>query len=313
MPPEPDVTVVIPTRDRWPLVRRAVRSALDQRGVAVEVVVVDDGSSPEGDPGVADDRVRLERHPTSRGVASARNRGIELAVGTWVAFLDDDDLWAPDKLALQLAAAREADAGWAWAAATVVDEQLAPLRFMRSPSPEAVAGSLLRTNPVPALSGVAARADVLRRTGGFDPAFSAMADWDLWIRIGTTTPGAGVGRSVVAYVEHTSNMLAGAADPNDVRPEFERLAAKHANAAAAAGVPFGDVWWSRWVASHHRFAGRRGEASRAYLRGAVERRSPGDAVRAAGALVGGPAWSRLRSAVVREPEPPAWLERHRGS
>jgi len=102
------VSVVIPTRDRWELLPRAVRSVLAQEHAELHVVVVDDGSvSPAPRDGVfADPRVQVVRRKRSGGVAAARNAGLERARGGWVAFLDDDDIWAPAKLAAQLAAAR---------------------------------------------------------------------------------------------------------------------------------------------------------------------------------------------------------------
>ena len=105
----PEVSVVIPTRDRSRLLGLTLHSVLWQRGVVVVVVVVDDGSTDDTAQtvaGLADPRVRLVRHDTAQGVSAARNRGITEAHGRWVAFLDDDDLWAPDKLACQLQAAR---------------------------------------------------------------------------------------------------------------------------------------------------------------------------------------------------------------
>lgn len=308
----PDVSVVIPTRNRWPLLARALRGALAQEGVALEVLVVDDGSSDETAERLAaeiDQRVSVLRNDVSSGVARARNRGIGVARGRWVAFLDDDDVWAPDKLAAQLGAMN--GAGWAWTAAIAVDEGLRPLRLMRAPEPDGVADALLMANLIPALSSVIVRTDLLRDAGGFDESFSALADWDLWIRVARLAPGSSCPRSLVGYVEHGTNMLAGAADPMEVRPEFDRLASKHAAAAAASGVTFGGVWWARWVASHHRLRGRRLQASHAYLRGAWQHRTAGDALRAVGALGGQRVWRRMRDAIGGSTEEPAWLERHR--
>src|SRR5215218_11160313 len=98
------VSVVIPTRNRWHLLPRALGSALRQEALNVEVVVVDDGSDPGASsiPQLDDERVKLIRHEKQKGVAAARNSGIRVASAKWVAFLDDDDLWAPHRLRLIL-------------------------------------------------------------------------------------------------------------------------------------------------------------------------------------------------------------------
>ena len=97
------VSVVIPTRDRRELVVEAARSVLAQRGCRPEIIVVDDGSRDGSDAALQGlgDRLRYVRQEP-RGVSAARNRGAGMACGTWLAFLDSDDLWQPDKLARQL-------------------------------------------------------------------------------------------------------------------------------------------------------------------------------------------------------------------
>jgi glycosyltransferase involved in cell wall biosynthesis len=120
----PEVTVVVPTHDREALLRQTLGSILGQRGVDFEVIVVDDGSSDDTAAAVAglgDPRVRLVRHGRPLGVAAARNRGIAEAAGAWLAFCDDDDLWAPDKLARQLQAATQTGANWVYTGEVHID------------------------------------------------------------------------------------------------------------------------------------------------------------------------------------------------
>src|SRR5438105_2362909 len=97
------VSVVVPTRNRPRLLACTLRSILAQVDVDLELIVVDDASSP---PAIVptDRRVRLIRHTTQLGVSAARNTGIAAACGRWLAFCDDDDLWAPRKLTEQLIA-----------------------------------------------------------------------------------------------------------------------------------------------------------------------------------------------------------------
>src|SRR5690349_1209363 len=101
------VSVVIPTRNRRELLLRAVRSVLHQREVSLSVVVVDEAStdgSADAVRALGDPRVQVVRHASPRGVSQARNTGLQQVQSPWVAFLDDDDLWAPDKLSAQLEA-----------------------------------------------------------------------------------------------------------------------------------------------------------------------------------------------------------------
>jgi glycosyltransferase involved in cell wall biosynthesis len=96
------VSVVIPTRDRPAQTAAAVESALAQTLPPHEIIIVDDSSAEPVN--LSYSGVRVLRQPERRGAAAARNRGIDAATGAWVAFLDSDDLWRPDKLERQLGA-----------------------------------------------------------------------------------------------------------------------------------------------------------------------------------------------------------------
>ena len=108
------VSVVIPVFERQAQGIEALRSALAQIGAKDEIVIVDDGSKEPfwlPDYAAADPRVTLIRHDVNRGAAAARNTGVKAALGTWIAFLDSDDLWLPGKLDVQRALALEASRG----------------------------------------------------------------------------------------------------------------------------------------------------------------------------------------------------------
>ncbi len=205
----PDVAVVIPTHDRCALLALTLRSVLWQRDVELEVVVVDDGSSDDTAgmvAGLGDTRVRLVRHPTALGVSAARNRGIAEARGAWVAFLDDDDLWAPDKLARQLQAARGTGRAWAYAGAVSVDEHLRVVEGGPPLPPERIVELLGRYNPMPVgASNVLVRADVLTRAGPFDTRLRRSEDWDMWIRLARLGQPAWVRQPLVAYRMHAGS------------------------------------------------------------------------------------------------------------
>jgi glycosyltransferase involved in cell wall biosynthesis len=107
----PSVSVVIPTRNRPELVTRAVGSALGQTLQDIEVIVVVDGpdeQTPATLAALADPRLRVVQLDSSRGAPGARNVGVREATAEWVALLDDDDEWLPEKLAIQLGLAKKA-------------------------------------------------------------------------------------------------------------------------------------------------------------------------------------------------------------
>jgi glycosyltransferase involved in cell wall biosynthesis len=107
-PPLPLVSAVIPTRNRPEMVCRAVRCALDQSYSNMEVVVVIDGADPatkEALEGFSATRLRIVPLAENVGGSEARNQGVRSARGEWIAFLDDDDEWLPEKIEKQLAAA----------------------------------------------------------------------------------------------------------------------------------------------------------------------------------------------------------------
>ena len=305
---QPQVSVVIPTRDRWELLQRALRGALGQTGVELEVVVVDDGSAdgtPERLAGHSDERLRVVRHERSLGVARARNDGIAAAHGEWVAFLDDDDLWAPDKLSRQLAAGERAGAALVFARVVELDASLRALRLMHLPRAEGLERTLLDTNVIPTPSSVLARTELVREVGSFDEELRVLADWDLWLALAARGPAASCPEPLVGYLRHPSNMLV--VERERTGPELEHMRRKHAARARAAGVELGAVWLEHFDAAADLAAGRRAAAARGYLRVGVRRRNPPMVARAAGALAGERAQGLAERLSRRALKTPAWL------
>jgi glycosyltransferase involved in cell wall biosynthesis len=108
---KPRVSAVVPTRNRPDLVCRAVRSVLCQTVAELECIVVIDGPDPvtlESLAGIGDPRLKVLALEENVGGCEARNLGVRAAQGEWVALLDDDDEWLPQRLEKQLAAAAEA-------------------------------------------------------------------------------------------------------------------------------------------------------------------------------------------------------------
>lgn len=130
------VSVVIPTRDRPELLKKAVASALDQDFECLEIVVVVDGEDRPTNEALsefADARLRTINLTVNVGGAEARNIGVRTARGEWIAFLDDDDEWLPHKLSRQMVAARQSAALWPVLSSRIIVRRLdydsiAPLR-----------------------------------------------------------------------------------------------------------------------------------------------------------------------------------------
>jgi glycosyltransferase involved in cell wall biosynthesis len=190
----PTISVVIPTYNTAPLVVEAIDSALAQTLPPLEIVVVDDGSTDDTEARLASygGRITYVRQPNA-GVSSARNRGLGLARGEFVAFLDADDAWHPRKLELQADRLR-ADPGLgmlgtrayllplARGATVDVGDERAPL--------EEVSWERLAVKNYFCASSVTVRRSVLDRVGVFDTALNGNEDRDLWLRIAAVSRAA---------------------------------------------------------------------------------------------------------------------------
>ncbi len=308
--PPVEVSVIVPTRDRPERLARTLATAGRQEGVATEVVVVDDGSEvPVSQP--AADTVRLIRHATPRGVAVARNSGIAASQGEWLAFLDDDDFWAPTKLVAQLDRIRESGADFAFTDGVVIDDRGEVLFADDAPTRPGMSlhRQLLESDVIPCgCSNVLVRADVVRSIGGFDETFGTLADWDFNIRLSAVAAGVPVPERLIAYTLHAGNMHR---DEQALAEELGRFDDKHAPARAREGVVFNRTQWLRWRASRHRSAGDWSQAASAYWRLGLACRDPLLSVRAivlAGR--GEPVLAAIRRWVGRDAPPtvpPPWL------
>ena len=203
------VSVVIPTRNRSKLLAITLGSVLRQRDVELEVIVVDEASTDDTRDvlaGLGDTRVRTVRHETPHGVSAARNRGAAEARGEWVAFTDDDDLWAPEKLARQIHAAEAADRNWSYAGSVNVTDDLQIVHGLPPPPPEEVVAALPRYNAIPGGgSNVVVRRETLLRAGPFDSRLRNTEDWEMWIRLAKAGPPAWVRSPLIGYRVHASN------------------------------------------------------------------------------------------------------------
>ncbi|MBA3303727.1 MAG: glycosyltransferase, partial [Acidimicrobiia bacterium] len=233
-------------------------------------MVVDDGSC-NGTPDLLrrlagrDPRLRVVRHDVSRGVAAARNRGLDEVSTCYVAFTDDDDLWAPHKLALQLEAMHaRPEAGWSCSGAVVVNEALKIIREQPPMVSGDVTSHVLSFNVLPGgASGVVADTELVRAAGGFDPRFNVFADWDLWIRLGLLSPLVTVPRPLHAYRVHSAGM---STRDTGVGAELDHLERRYRAERSERGVELERCDLEFWIGDRSQRAGRRVAAARAHLR-----------------------------------------------
>jgi glycosyltransferase involved in cell wall biosynthesis len=186
-----EVTVIIPTFNRAQKVSRAISSVLGQTFTGFEVTVIDDGSVD----GTADvlagfkDRITIISHSENRGVSAARNSGIKASQSTFVAFLDSDDYWLPEKLDAQVryftenpdAVACQPEEIWVRNGVRVN-----PWKKHIKPSGDIFERSLKLCVVSP--SAVMIRRCIFDEVGLFDEDFPVCEDYDLWLRIGCRYP-----------------------------------------------------------------------------------------------------------------------------
>ncbi len=178
------VSVIIPAYNAERFLRETVDSALNQTYRDTEVLVIDDGSTDET-PGILDaygDRIRVLRQ-ANQGRAAACNAGVETARGEWIAFLDADDLWLPEKLERQMGECSQF--AISHTNSFFFGEQFPEDVLKTSVTPQYggwVLELLLLDNFV-TCSSVMIRREVYRDHGGFDPTFRSFEDWPLWLKV----------------------------------------------------------------------------------------------------------------------------------
>lgn len=192
----PIVSVVIPTKNRLQLVRRAIASAAIQTLEEIEIIVVIDGldtSTNRELEKINEPRLKIVQLPNSQGGAGARNAGVAAARGEWIAFLDDDDEWAPQKLELQLAAAEKSQYRYPIVscflkARTPKGEFIYPRRFPRVDEP--LSEYLLARNSLSFGEGLIQTSTIftkkeLLETVPFQEGLQKHQDWDWLLKVDT--------------------------------------------------------------------------------------------------------------------------------
>lgn len=221
----PLVSVIIPAYNCAAYIREAVDSALAQDYPALEVIVVDDGSSDGTGAALAayGERIRLLSQ-RNRGCAAARNLGLAHARGSHVAFLDGDDVWRPDKIRRQIEAMRRSGHRMAYSRFIVWH----PDGDGSYPSAERMFGTdgaahvsdcalvtgatydALLLDCIVWTSTVLIEKSALMEAGGFDESLQLGEDYDLWLRLSRRLSMLGIEEPTALYRQHPASITRGA-------------------------------------------------------------------------------------------------------
>ena len=212
--PKPLVSVVIPSYNRAQYIAETIESVLAQTYNNIEVVVIDDGSKDNTREVVEpySPRVRYVWQENSERGAS-RNHGLRLSKGEFLAFLDSDDLWLPNKLEEELRIFGEMpNVGVVYSDADLVDSEGRFLKtIMRNGYSGAVTDKLLRDNFV-TLSAHLIRRSLAVQVGGFreERELSGSEDWEFWIRLSCVTEFAYLRKVTTKIRTHPANTMSDA-------------------------------------------------------------------------------------------------------
>lgn len=196
----PTVSVIIPAFNASDTLAAAIESVLRQKNVSTEIIVIDD-SSTDSTPLILDfyaENIQFKRIPNS-GPAAARNAGALMARAPWIAFLDADDEWEPNKLYAQLELATATDTSVIYTNTRNVGEDLSvdEIRLQSCPSGD-VFQQLLQDNFV-TLSGLMMSRRMFFDVGCFDEEIIGCEDWDLLLRLAANYRFAAVDEPLVRY------------------------------------------------------------------------------------------------------------------
>lgn len=255
----PKISVVIPAYNQAQYIGQAIQSVLAQTFVDWEAIIVDDGSTDNTSDCVAryaDPRIRSLTHQNQER-SRTRNRGIQVARGELIAFLDADDFWLPrylEKQVNQMAAYPQAGLSYTWlydtdAAGTIVEQRGYGVAGLHDQ--EALVKALLFGNRMH-IGSVVVRATVFNTVGVFDPEIVHVEDWDMWLRIAIAYPVVTLAEPLACYRRYGVFMPDRLAKRNAdqgvirlVEKAFEQL--KSSSLGALKAEVLGRAyWWGAW-------------------------------------------------------------------
>lgn len=210
------ISVVIPAYNAARFLPRCLASVAAQTHAPAEIIVVDDGSTDDTGTIAENLGAKVIRRPNG-GLSAARNTGIECASGEWIALLDADDMWEPQKLAAQVELV-SGDTVLVYTGIRIFGDE-----GMRESCPAMVpreARKVLRyRNPITP-SSVIARRDALSLNGGFRQDIRACEDWDMWVRLDRLGNFAAVTDALTDYYVYPGSM---STDPQRMLDAMEKI------------------------------------------------------------------------------------------
>jgi len=223
----PVVSIILPTYNRLPYLRDAVASVLAQTYRDWELIIADDGSAAEtmtylrtlvDVPGV-----RLLALAHSGNPPAVRNAALREARGEYIAFLDSDDVWVPNKLALQVASLRSQSARrWSYAKCVMVDNLLNPLAGARAKQGFATDG-LLKDEVVVVQSSVVASRELIAAAGGYAEDLPVCGDYDLYVRLAQRSEVDFINEPLVLVRRHNEHYCDDLTALKDLRRCLEKI------------------------------------------------------------------------------------------
>lgn len=207
----PQVSVIIPTYNRGSFISAAIESVLNQTYKDYEILVVDDGSTDNTKANVAryGGPVRYIYQP-NQGVSAARNKGIKHAIGTYISFLDSDDVFLPMKLEEQMNYIRnhpDCKFIYSWYYKTNANGDIKMLRKNVScKNQEHLQYCLITRRLGIRTSTVLIHKECFEKAGLFNPNYWRSQDWDMWLRLAAHYSGACIETPLAKYVLHDSNV-----------------------------------------------------------------------------------------------------------
>lgn len=181
------VSVIVPVHNGEATLKRTVNSVLYQTHEPLELILLDDGSTDRTHQvmsAIKDPRVRCHRSDERRGQAHMRNRGIDMATGRYIAFLDADDIWLPEKLELQIRRLEALDDSWGGVYCRAVINDVDGRLFRTRADKEGNLQYDMLNNRIElgGSSTLMFRRECLEHIGGFDEGLIRHTDWDLLLR-----------------------------------------------------------------------------------------------------------------------------------